>query len=44
MNAGVDAAFSARRQQDLVHTELLGILTVEFGRLAEREGKIGGPT
>ena len=41
MNAGVDAAFSARRQQDLVHIELLGILAVEFGRLPEREGKIG---
>jgi hypothetical protein len=41
MNAGVHAALSARRQDDLVHPELLGILAIELRRLAEREGKIG---
>ena len=41
MDAGIDPALSARRQHSLVHAELLGIFAVEFGRLAEREGKIG---
>src|SRR5436305_9978074 len=41
MDAGVYAAISARRQDNLVHPELLGILGIEPRRLAEREGKIG---
>jgi hypothetical protein len=41
MDAGVDPALSAGRQHNLVHAELLGILGVEFGRLAVREGEIG---
>src|SRR5206468_819714 len=41
MDAGVDPALSARCQHTLVHTELLGILAVEFGRFAKREGEIG---
>jgi len=41
MDAGVDPALAACRKHDLVHAELLRILTVEFGRLTERKGEIG---
>ena len=41
MDAGVNPTLAARCQHTLVHSELLGILAVEFGHLAKREGEIG---
>src|SRR5204863_7688567 len=41
MKHGVHAGLAARRQHNLVHAELPGILAVESRRLAERELEIG---